>query len=486
MPAPYDYATTTGYARTRPDWADLPTTTTPITQAQLDPIDQAIFDIKAVHKNVKDFGAKGDGTTNDTTAITNALAGTGWPSNRAALLFPPGRYVHDGTLTIDGGGASSTPPLALLGYGAELYTTTQSANPIVKVTNSIVSTTRVTFHGLIFNTNASSSVFRTGVVLNNAQLCTFHNCVFTSNFGTGIEFTGISQYNRIVNSEFVGLKRGLLLTGDSKYLQLVGCGFSEGLGGGPLNWIEASSGGSPTDQVLISSCVFRGNGATLPIIRVANGVGWSITGCNFFDSEVESIWIGQDGSSSAHTINGCTFRTGKRHDIYIDGGRRNVVSGCTFGVRAGGVATDTFAAVRIRNTFGGAAGSDNIVANCNSEDTASGLTNVVEADAGCIGLRVANILGAAGVSIPSTTVASAATVTLPMAPDTFHISGTTNITSVTASWPDRTVKLIFDGILTFTDGSNLKLAGNFVTTADDTITLVCDGTNWFEAGRSVN
>ena len=43
-----------------------------------------------------------------------------------------------------------------------------------------------------------------------------------------------------------------------------------------------------------------------------------------------------------------------------------------------------------------------------------------------------------------------------------------------------------DGILTFTDGSNLKLNGNFVTTADDTITLVYDGTNWYEMCRSVN
>ena len=32
-----------------------------------------------------------------------------------------------------------------------------------------------------------------------------------------------------------------------------------------------------------------------------------------------------------------------------------------------------------------------------------------------------------------------------------------------------------DDVLTFTDGNNLKLAGNFVTTADDTITLAYDG-----------
>jgi hypothetical protein len=34
------------------------------------------------------------------------------------------------------------------------------------------------------------------------------------------------------------------------------------------------------------------------------------------------------------------------------------------------------------------------------------------------------------------------------------------------------------------DGNNLKLAGNFAATTDDTISLVCDGTNWYETGRS--
>jgi hypothetical protein len=48
------------------------------------------------------------------------------------------------------------------------------------------------------------------------------------------------------------------------------------------------------------------------------------------------------------------------------------------------------------------------------------------------------------------------------------------------------ITLIFDGALTFTDGNNLKLAGNFVTTADDTITLAYDGTNFYEIARSVN
>jgi hypothetical protein len=86
----------------------------------------------------------------------------------------------------------------------------------------------------------------------------------------------------------------------------------------------------------------------------------------------------------------------------------------------------------------------------------------------------------------STSVASAATVTLPVIGKFFTITGTTPITSLTASWKHRRVTLSFADALTFTDGSNLKLAGNFTTTADDTITLVSDGANWIEQSRSVN
>lgn len=85
------------------------------------------------------------------------------------------------------------------------------------------------------------------------------------------------------------------------------------------------------------------------------------------------------------------------------------------------------------------------------------------------------------------TVASAAALTLNTDVDTFFVSGTTNVTSIPAAGhTGHTVTLIFQGILTFTDGSNLILAGNFVTSADDVITLFCDGTNWYEKGRSVN
>ena len=85
-------------------------------------------------------------------------------------------------------------------------------------------------------------------------------------------------------------------------------------------------------------------------------------------------------------------------------------------------------------------------------------------------------------------VASGTTTALGVG-NLFHITGTNAITTLntcSAVTAGLTVTLIFDDVLTFTDGNNLKLAGNLVTTADDTITLACDSSNWYEIARSVN
>jgi hypothetical protein len=73
-----------------------------------------------------------------------------------------------------------------------------------------------------------------------------------------------------------------------------------------------------------------------------------------------------------------------------------------------------------------------------------------------------------------------------------RVTGTTNITAITAAYGGREVTLFFEGILTVTDGggfpTGLALAGNFVTSANDTLTLMYDDFNgmWVEKSRSVN
>lgn len=94
-------------------------------------------------------------------------------------------------------------------------------------------------------------------------------------------------------------------------------------------------------------------------------------------------------------------------------------------------------------------------------------------------LNVAALVGGAA-------VASAAAIT--PAGSVFHVTGTTGITSITSTnyAAGACTMLIFDGVVTVTDGSNLKLAGDFTSSADDTLSLCYDGTNWYERSRSLN
>lgn len=107
--------------------------------------------------------------------------------------------------------------------------------------------------------------------------------------------------------------------------------------------------------------------------------------------------------------------------------------------------------------------------------------------AGVVKLASATGTDIRGLMGGGTTVASATALPVPTG-RVFHVSGTTTITSITSTnfAAGAVITLIFDGVLTFTDGSNLKLAGDFTTAADATITLVYDGTNWFETSRSTN
>lgn len=66
-------------------------------------------------------------------------------------------------------------------------------------------------------------------------------------------------------------------------------------------------------------------------------------------------------------------------------------------------------------------------------------------------------------------------------------SGGTTITMFDDGVPGQTIQLLFTNTnTTVTDGGNIKLSGAFTSSADDTMRLIFDGTNWYELNRSVN
>ena len=90
-------------------------------------------------------------------------------------------------------------------------------------------------------------------------------------------------------------------------------------------------------------------------------------------------------------------------------------------------------------------------------------------------------------------VASGTTITLGNDGNLFDITGTTQIDAMASTnWQAGSVVILhFDGILNVrhnigADGFFLQGAGTFATTADDTLTLVWNGTRWEETARSVN
>lgn len=336
-------------------------------------------------------------TTTDRATLQAAITASGWPANQATLVFSAGEYKIATGITLDGGGATSTPELVFQGSATTISTTTVGVT-MFTVTNSIVSLTRVKFRGILFMVNAGIGG-ATAVALHNAELCEFVGCGFLGSYGIGISIDGISTYNRITGCEFTNLARGIYAEG-AMYLHVTNCDFGEQLSGSPLNWIELGTGTAPVTGAVITGNTFYSTGATLPVVRLSGGNGCTIIGNTFDQSDQEAIWISYDGASYGHTIAGNTFSNGKRHDVYINGGRENVVSGNIFGARHSGVPKDTFANVRIRNTFGGNAGSDNIVVGNHSKDTTAANTYIVEADAACQNLTVIGNSGLASVSAP--------------------------------------------------------------------------------------
>jgi hypothetical protein len=255
----------------------------------------------------------------------------------------------------------------------------------------------------------------------------------------------------------------------------------------------------PQGDVMICACTFKGGAAnTFYTIQMqAPSCKVEVRDCAFLGSTEIDIYLLE--SSCELDVSDCEFRESSSYaHICTETGKTGTeirVSDCLFKVKAGATAirheAGTVAYLRIQGAVlkGGQRGlflvggstvtllalqSNHLFEQSTAGVTKSG-TVTTETSLGNIGYS--------DVSFGS--VASAETISLP-AGRLITVTGTTGIKSIAATSRGDERTLLFSGALTVTDGSNLKLASNFVTTGDDTLSLVCDGTNWYEKGRSVN
>ena len=91
-----------------------------------------------------------------------------------------------------------------------------------------------------------------------------------------------------------------------------------------------------------------------------------------------------------------------------------------------------------------------------------------------------------GTTVLPVVASGAGEITLPTPFVYVDLTGTSAVTGLKALHAGAVTTIKTSATASLTDGENLKLAGNFSGTADDTITLVCDGTNFYEMSRSAN
>lgn len=538
--------------------------------------------------NVKKFGAVGNGVTNDTTAITAAIAAL--PAVGARLFFPAGTYmVTPGTPTF------SLPAKTVIeGEGRSNTFLKSIDNPAEEGRFFDIAGGRVEFINISLagpTTFGGPKIIQGIRTTNNAGIEVYlENCGVQGLSRLFQGFSGVSQLLEAVNCDFDGEDIG---NPAGKNQVVSNCIIAPHIGPGVIlkncrfkRWGSGAIGGtnlqhcvylSEHTAIHVDNCKFEEHrdGRYIQVNGAAEGTPtagayWSVADTFFGEQVVQNIALQTSPliygnisncqfNTSKNSINplgscqisDCTFRGGTLNTFYtIQINRENVkvdVRSCRF---IGKMSIDIF--VEVSNveldvqdcTFIKSANYANL---CFGEAGTTGTivrlkNNFVEPEAGAPGIRteagtIASLIsvgttfkgGARGLHFSAGTItdlrllansftgqttaavtksgtitaensrdnlgyadvsfaelASAAELVLPVDAKLIKVTGTTNVTKIKTSSNGDIRTLLFEGILTVADGENLKLLTAFVTSPDDTLTLVCNAGNWYEMSRSAN
>lgn len=179
--------------------------------------------------SVKDFGAVGDGVTNDTAAIQAALTWAG-AQTTATIYFPRGAYLITSKLSLTGSRVSVVGD----GVWASRLQCGIVANPADPMIEALATVDYVAFHGIRFVGNNVSGASGNGHCIalrgtagsDYTSFVTFRDCEFESFKGNGKDNSGASMlaaaaylYNvnvvRFDNCVFTACQYGVVIDGTS-------------------------------------------------------------------------------------------------------------------------------------------------------------------------------------------------------------------------------------------------------------------------------
>ena len=200
--------------------SQLPAATLPLTGSEQIPLVQSGITKKASvlsmlpAVNVKAYGALGDGTTDDTTAINNALVAA--KTANAVVVFPPGTYAVAGKIVVENG------VRGLYGQGGTIKYTTSSSMILLKGKQSGASSNvfNCTLENLNIDANNQTISYPNGsvavILAENPTHCSFLDNVLSNvNWASGKG--GIFLRSYVAGAAFTIFNRviGNVMTGDN-------------------------------------------------------------------------------------------------------------------------------------------------------------------------------------------------------------------------------------------------------------------------------
>jgi hypothetical protein len=463
----------------------------------------------------EDFGAIGDGVTDDTAAIQTALNSLGVGGGEVVLR---NRYLLDTQLTVPENCRllGTFSPFGILPWQNSQQVHSLASTLIVNKDFSITLSAGSQLENL--------SVIRKGTTTGEPDTTKFKGTAIVGHGVDGNEMDGIG----LRNLQILGFETAIDLdyaprsvidyvSGDNingiRYGTIYDVIRISNVHMWPFHTIGAGKGGAAHNRGGIALYLGQRNDIAeitnvfsygyLRGINLGNSIGTAtFVNCHADNTAVNPNSIGfvLEGGSAHTTFIGCSSYSNNHgfwctplaaDNIHFTNCRAVDNSGYGWRVEQG----------TVRLTACEVSGSSPTAAAYGVSVNASGSIATVE---GCSfsGLNTNNLLASAGGKIYEHNnkfdnaapnrgwlvdqIPSTDPLVLPMNGDVFTVTGTTGFGNLYNDWAGREVTLIFQSSLTVYDGSSMHLNGDFVATPDDVLKLVHNGTYWCEVSRSAN